>query len=324
MSTISPEAVKQLRERTGAGVMECKKALVETKGDLDAAAELMRKQGLAKADKKATRIAAEGVIVIEKSPDGRTAAMIEVNCETDFVARQQDFRAFAQEVAARALVTRPASLEALLGARLASGDTIDERRRALVAKIGENIGVRRFVVLTSAGHLGAYVHGSRIGALVAVEGGDDALARDLAMHVAAVSPRYITTADIPAEVIEKERSILTERAAAEGKPPKIVAQMVEGRLRKALGEITLAGQPFVKDPDLMVEKLLKNAQAAVKAFERFEVGAGIEKKAGDFVAEVMAQVGSSRSSPEKPGSDGSDDSPDGPDESGGPHEPVKH
>ncbi len=288
---ITAEAVKQLRERTGAGMMECKRALVETKGDLDAAAELMRKQGLAKADKKATRIAAEGIIVIEKSADGRMAAMVEVNCETDFVARGQDFRAFAQEVAVRALSTRPASLEALLAARLSSGETLDERRRALIAKIGENIGVRRFVVLESPQHLGAYVHGTRIGALVAVEGGDDALARDLAMHVAASSPKYVTTADVPAEVTDKERAILTEQAAAEGKPPEIVARMVEGRLRKALAEVTLAGQPFVKDPDLTVEKLLKNARATVKAFERFEVGAGIEKKAGDFVAEVMAQAG---------------------------------
>jgi len=287
---ITAEAVKQLRERTGAGMMECKRALVETKGDLDAAAELMRRQGLAKADKKATRIAAEGVIVIERSADGRTAAMAEVNCETDFVARGQDFRAFAQEVAARALATRPASLEALLEAPLSGGETLDARRRALVAKIGENISVRRFVVLSAPGHLGAYVHGTRIGALVGVEGGDDTLARDLAMHVAASSPRYLTAADVPAEVMGKERAILAEQAEAEGKPPEIVARMVEGRLRKALAEITLTGQPFVKDPDLNVEKLLKNAHASVKAFERFEVGVGIEKRAGDFVAEVMGQV----------------------------------
>ncbi|HXS29008.1 MAG TPA: translation elongation factor Ts [Steroidobacteraceae bacterium] len=287
---ITAEAVKQLRERTGAGMMECKKALVETKGDLDAAAELMRKQGLAKADKKASRIAAEGVIVIERSDDGRTAAMAEVNCETDFVARGQDFRTFAQEAAARALATRPASLEALLGTRLSGGETLDERRRALVAKIGENIGVRRFVVLAAPGHLGAYVHGTRIGALVAIEGGDEALARDLAMHVAASSPRYITATDVPAEVMNKERAILTEQASAEGKPPEIVSRMVEGRLRKVLAEITLTGQPFVKDPDQSVDKLLKSARATVKAFERFEVAAGIEKRATDFVAEVMEQV----------------------------------
>jgi len=244
----------------------------------------MRKQGLAKADKKATRVAAEGVIVVEKASDGRAAAMVEVNCETDFVAREQDFRSFAQAVAARALADQPATLEGLLASRLPSGESIDERRRALVAKIGENIGVRRYAVVRSAGALGAYVHGTRI---------DPALAFDLAMHVAASNPKYLTAADVPAEVVAKEREILTEQARAEGKPPEIVAKMVEGRLRKSLAEVSLAGQPFVKDPDVTVEKLLKGAGAKVKAFERFEVGAGIEKKQGDFVAEVMAQVQSS-------------------------------
>jgi elongation factor Ts len=301
MSTnITADAVKQLRERTGAGMMECKKALVETKGDLDAAAELMRKQGLAKADKKATRVAAEGVIVIEKSADSRTAAMVEINCETDFVAREQDFRGFAQAVAAKALVTGsmtpagsmtgPAALETLLAVKLDSGETIEERRRALIAKIGENISVRRSVVLSSEGNLGAYVHGTRIGAVVVVKGGDATLAHDLAMHVAASNPKYLTMGDVPADVIAKEREILTEQAQGEGKPPEIVAKMVEGRLRKSLGEITLVGQPFVKDPDVTIEKLLKGAKAQVTAFQRFEVGAGIEKKQDDFVAEVMAQV----------------------------------
>jgi elongation factor Ts len=287
---ITADAVKQLRERTGAGMMECKKALVETKGDLDAAAELMRKQGLAKADKKAARVAAEGVIVAEKSADSRTAAMVEINCETDFVAREQDFRAFAQSVAARALASRPASLEALLETKLDGGESIEERRRALVAKIGENISVRRFIVLTSPGQLGAYVHGTRIGALVAVKGGEAPLAHDLAMHVAASNPKYLTQAQVPAAVVAKEREILTEQAQGEGKPPAIVTKMVEGRLRKSLSEITLTGQPFVKDPDVTIEKLLKSAKAEVTAFERFEVGAGIEKKQDDFVAEVMAQV----------------------------------
>ena len=287
---ITAEAVRQLRERTGAGMMECKKALVETKGDLEAAAELMRKQGLAKADKKAARVAAEGVIVIERAPDGRSAAMVEVNCETDFVARQQDFGAFAREVAVCALAGRPASLAQLLEARLPGGETVDERRRALVAKIGENIGVRRVALLTAPSHLGAYVHGTRIGALVALEGGGAELAHDLAMHVAASSPKYVKTEDVPAPVVAKEREFLTEQAQGTGKPPEIVAKMVEGKLRKSLGEITLVGQPFVKDPDTTVEKLLKSAQAQVRAFERFEVGAGIEKKQGDFVAEVMAQV----------------------------------
>ena len=288
--SITAEAVKQLRERTGAGMMECKKALVETKGDLDAAAELMRKQGLAKADKKAARVAAEGVVAMARSPDARAAALVEVNCETDFVAREQDFRAFAQAVAECALALRPADLAALGEARLASGETVEERRRNLVAKIGENISVRRFAVLTSSGHLGAYVHGTRIGALTALEGGTASLAHDLAMHVAASNPRYLSAEQVPAAVVAKEREILTSQAQGEGKPPEIVAKMVEGRLRKVLGEITLAGQPFVKDPDVTVEKLLKGAGARVLAFERFEVGAGIEKKQDDFVAEVMAQV----------------------------------
>ncbi|HEX5209929.1 MAG TPA: translation elongation factor Ts [Steroidobacteraceae bacterium] len=288
--SITAETVKQLRERTGAGMMECKKALVETGGDLDAAAELMRKQGLAKADKKATRIAAEGVIALERSADGLTAAMVEVNCETDFVAREQDFRAFAKAVAARALSEHPKTLDALLQAKLEGGETIEERRRALVAKIGENISVRRFALLATPQHLGAYSHGTRIGTLVAVKGGNAQLAHDLAMHVAASNPRYLSQREVPAEVIAKEREILSEQAQGEGKPPEIVAKMVEGRLRKSLGEITLLGQPFVKDPDTTVEKLLKGAGAQVVAFERFEVGAGIEKKQEDFVAEVMAQV----------------------------------
>ncbi len=288
--TITAETVKQLRERTGAGMMECKKALLETGGNLDAAAELMRKQGLAKADKKAARIAAEGVIALARAADGRTAAMVEVNCETDFVARESDFRAFAQSVAARALAAHPRTLEELLAQPLEGGEPVEERRRALVAKIGENIGVRRFAVLAAPQHLGAYAHGTRIGALVALKGGSAELAHDLAMHVAASSPRYLSSREVPAEVIAKEREILTEQARGEGKPPEIVAKMVEGRLRKALGEITLLGQPFVKDPDVTVEKLLKSASAEVLACERFEVGAGIEKRQEDFVAEVMAQV----------------------------------
>ena len=288
--SITADAVKQLRERTGAGMMECKKALVETKGDLDAAAELMRKQGLAKADKKATRVAAEGVVALARAGDAPAAALVEVNCETDFVAREQDFRSFAQAVAECALAGRPADLTALAAGRLASGETVEERRRNLIAKIGENISVRRFGVLASGGHLGAYVHGTRIGALVALEGGSASLAYDLAMHVAASNPKYLSAAQVPVEVVAKEREILTSQAQTEGKPPEIVAKMVEGRLRKVLAEITLTGHPFVKDPDVTVEKLLKGAGARVVAFERFEVGAGIEKKQDDFVAEVMAQV----------------------------------
>jgi len=284
---ITADTVKQLRERTGAGMMECKKALVETKGDLDAAAELMRRQGLAKADKKSTRVAAEGVIVIAKAGDARTAAMVEVNCETDFVARGPDFRAFAQAVAECALAARPADLAAFAEARLASGESVEQRRRELVAKIGENISVRRFVVMSSPDQLGAYVHGTRIGALVAVRGGPASLAYDLAMHVAASSPRYLSAAQVPADVVAKEREILTEQAQGEGKPPEIVAKMVEGRLRKALSEITLTGQAFIKDLDVTIEKVLKGAQAEALGFERCEVGAGIEKKTDDFVAEVM-------------------------------------
>jgi elongation factor Ts len=288
--SVTAEVVRQLRERTGAGMMECKKALVETQGNLDAAAELMRKQGLAKADKKATRVAAEGVIALETAADGRSAALVEVNCETDFVAREQDFQGFAAEVARSALAHRPATLEALQALKLTTGESIDERRRALVAKIGENISLRRSMVLGNAGPLGAYLHGSRIGALVALEGGDAALARDLAMHIAATNPRFVALADVPAAELAKEREILTEQAQKEGKSPEIAAKMVEGRLRKSMAEITLLGQPYVKDPDQTVEKLLKGAGARVREFVRYEVGAGIEKKQDDFVAEVMAQV----------------------------------
>jgi elongation factor Ts len=290
MVTITADLVKQLRERTGAGMMECKKALVDTQGDIDAAAELMRKSGLAKADKKASRVAAEGVVAVEKSADGRSAAMVEVNCETDFVAREADFQAFAAEVARKALETRSSDVAALAAVKLSSGETVDERRRALVAKIGENISVRRSVFVEATGQVGAYRHGTRIGALVAVEGGDAALGHDLAMHVAAASPQYLSTNEVPADVMAKEREIETEKAKGEGKPAEIVAKMVEGRLRKSLGEITLLGQPFVKDPDQSVEKLLKAAKATVRGFQRFEVGAGIEKKQDDFVGEVMAQV----------------------------------
>lgn len=288
--SITAEAVKQLRERTGAGMMECKKALVETQGDLDAAAELMRKQGLAKADKKAARVAAEGVIALEKSADGKSAAMVEINCETDFVARESDFQGFSADVAKATLAANPADLEALNALKLASGESIDERRRALIAKIGENISVRRHSTLSAAGFLGAYRHGTRIGALVAIEGGSAELAHDLAMHVAASNPDYLSAADVPADLVAKEREIETEKALAEGKPAEIVAKMVEGRIRKTLNEKALLGQPFVKDPDQTIEKLLKAAKAEVKAFRRFEVGAGIEKKQDDFVGEVMAQV----------------------------------
>jgi elongation factor Ts len=272
--------------------LECKKALVETLGDLDTAAELMRKQGLAKADKKASRVAAEGVIATAVSADGHSAVLVEINCETDFVARGDDFTAFAQDVAAATLAAKPADVEALGAHKLASGETVDERRRALIAKIGENISVRRFERVDSVALLGSYLHGTRIGTLVAVEGGDAALARDLAMHVAASNPRYLDASQVPADVTAKEREILIEQAGneAKGKPPEILAKMVEGRLRKQLAEITLLGQPFVKDPDTTIEKLLKGAGAKVLRYARLEVGAGIEKKKEDFVAEVKAQA----------------------------------
>jgi elongation factor Ts len=284
---ITADSVKQLRERTGAGMMECKKALVETQGDLDAAAELMRKTGLAKADKKATRGAAEGTVVAERS--GNNAVLVEINCETDFVARGDEFLNFARDVAKAALAHSPDSLEALLASKSAAG-SVDEERRALIAKIGENISVRRFEKLSATGALGTYIHGGRIGSLVALEGGDEALARDLAMHVAAVNPAYIDASEVPAAILDKEREILAEQTKGEKKPPDIIAKMVEGRLRKYLAEITLMGQPFVKDPETTVEKLVKKAGAKVVKFVRYEVGAGIEKKQDDFVGEVMAQV----------------------------------
>jgi elongation factor Ts len=286
---ITADTVKQLRERTGAGMMECKKALVETQGDLDAAAELMRKTGLAKADKKAARIAAEGTVAAERG--GNSAVLVEVNCETDFVARSEEFLNFARDVGRVALAKAPADVNALMAlANGAGGSTLEEQRRTLIAKIGENISVRRFVRVTAPGALGTYIHGGRIGTIVALKGGDEALARDLAMHVAALNPAYIDASGVPAAVLEKEREILTEQTKAEKKPPEIIAKMVEGRLRKYLAEITLVGQPFVKDPDTAVEKLLKKADATVVQFVRFEVGAGIEKKQDDFVSEVMAQV----------------------------------
>jgi elongation factor Ts len=285
---ITADSVKQLRERTGAGMMECKKALVETQGDLDAAAELMRKSGLSKADKKAARVAAEGSVAIERS--GSNAVLVEVNCETDFVARSDEFQAFAKDVARAALAQAPASLEALLALPHGAEASLDGRRRALIAKIGENISVRRFVRVASPGPLGTYAHGSRIGSLVALQGGDEALAKDLAMHVAASNPAYIDIADVPAETLDKERAMLIEQTKAEKKPPEIIAKMVEGRLRKYVAEITLVGQPFVKDLDITIEKLLKGAGAKVVQFVRYEVGAGIEKKQDDFVGEVMKQV----------------------------------
>ncbi|RMD79093.1 MAG: elongation factor Ts [Gammaproteobacteria bacterium] len=290
---ITAALVKQLRERTGAGMMECKKALVETGGDLEAAVELMRKAGLAKADKKAGRVAAEGRIAQALAEDRRLGVLVEVNCETDFVGRGEDFVAFAEAVARTALgLARQGglSVEALLAAPLAEGEeTVDERRRALVAKVGENITVRRAAAL-EAPLVAGYSHGGRIGVLVGLEGGDEALGRDIAMHVAASRPVAVSAEDVPAEVLAKEREIFEAQARASGKPEEIVARMVEGRLQKFLKEVTLLGQPFVKDPERTVGQLLEERGARVTGFLRLEVGEGIEKEEADFAAEVMAQV----------------------------------
>src|SRR5690606_29519942 len=249
---------------------------LETNGDLDAAAELMRKAGLAKADKKASRVAAEGVIVIERTADGKRAAIVEVNCETDFVAREQDFQRFAADVAKLVLEQRPASLDDLLGLSLPSSSSVDEARRALIAKIGENITVRRFEVLEAPAVVGAYLHGTRIAALVAMKTGDEAVAKDLAMHVAAINPLRIAAADVPAEDVARERGVFIEQAAQDpknaGKPRELLEKIVEGKVRKWLNEITLLGQPFVKDDKQTVEQYLKKAGGEVLSFVRYEVG----------------------------------------------------
>ena len=289
MVAITATLVKELRERTGSGMMECKKALQETQGDIEAAVEAMRKAGQAKADKKASRVAAEGLIVIRQAADA--AAMVEVNCETDFVTKNDDFREFAAAVVEAVLDSDPADLEALLALTTANGRSIEQNRRECIAKIGENINVRRFARLTTpSGVLGSYLHGTRIGVLVELAGGDGDLARDIAMHVAASRPLCVSADQVPAEQVAKEKEIFAAQAATSGKPANIVEKMVEGRLRKYFDEITLLGQPFVKDPEQSVEKLLKAHQSRAVRFERFELGEGIEKKSDDFVAEVMAQA----------------------------------
>lgn len=287
--SISAAMVKDLRERTGAGMMECKKALVETDGDIDAAIELLRKSGQAKADKKAGRIAADGRVVI--ATDGKRAAIVEINSETDFVANDDNFIAFADAVAQAALAGDAADAAALSASSLDDGRTVEQARTELIAKVGENITVRRVARVEAPDTLGSYIHGgSKIGAVVAMAGGDEALARDVAMHVAAINPACIDESGVPAETLEKERRIITEEAEGSGKPAEIVEKMVDGRMAKYLKEITLLGQPFVKDDKVAVGKLLKGAGAEVTAFARFEVGEGIEKKEDNFVAEVMAQV----------------------------------
>ena len=288
---ITANQVKELREITGLGMMECKAALTECHGDQNAAIDLLRKKAGSKVEKKAGRTAAEGAIGLSVGADRTLAAMAEVNSETDFVAKGDDFIAFAHTVAAAAAKISPADVEALKNATLDGGSSVGEAREALVVKLGENINVRRFVRYQSlAGHIGAYVHGRKIGVLIELEGGDANLARDLAMHIAASRPECVDKDQVPADIIAKEREIFSAQAAQSGKPPEIVEKMVQGRINKFLSEITLLGQPFVKDPDTTVEKLLKTANAKVLRFTRYEVGEGIDRGSNDFAAEVMAQV----------------------------------
>ena len=285
---ISASMVKELRERTGAGMMECKKALVETGGDMDAAVDFLRKSGQAKADKKAGRVAADGRIEI--AIDAKRAVMVEINSETDFVAKDENFVGFAEAVARSALENDAADLDALMSARLGDAQTAEAARTALVAKVGENISVRRVAAIEAVDRLGSYTHGVRIGALVSLKGGNDELARDIAMHIAATNPAWLDESSVPDEALERERAIFAEQARESGKPPEIVDKMVAGRIAKYLKEITLLGQPFVKDTDVTVSKLLKDAGAEVIEFLRFEVGEGIEKKQENFAEEVMAQI----------------------------------
>jgi elongation factor Ts len=290
---ITAAQVKELRERTGSGMMECKKALVDAGGDMDAAIEMLRKTGLAKADKKAGRVAAEGLIAVGVSEDGRSATLVEVNCETDFVARKAEFQEFANAIAHRILAGKPADIEALMDMPLHDDEqtSIELARKSLIASIGENINVRRYIRLDATkGILAHYQHGVRIGVLVELEGGDAELARDIAMHIAASKPQCVAEADVPGEVLQKEREIFSAQAETSGKPATIIEKMVDGRIRKFLAEITLVGQPFVKDPDQTVGQLLKNAGAGVVDFARMELGEGIEKKAENFADEVMSQV----------------------------------
>ncbi len=285
---ISASQVKDLRERTGAGMMECKKALVETGGDMEAAVLYLRKSGQAKADKKAGRVAADGRIVIASA--GGKAAIVEVNSETDFVAKDENFAHFADTVAELVLRENVQDVDALSSAKLADGRTVEAARTELVAKVGENISIRRFARLEAADHLGAYTHQARIGVLVSLAGGSESLAQDIAMHVAAANPAYPDEKAVPGEVLDRERKVFAEQAKESGKPDDIVKKMVEGKLAKYLKEITLVGQPFVKDPDQAVGKLLDAAGARVTGYVRFELGEGIEKKQENFADEVMAQV----------------------------------
>ncbi|APD85374.1 translation elongation factor Ts [Alteromonas marina] len=287
---VTAALVKELRERTGAGMLDCKKALVETDGDIELAIENMRKSGQAKAAKKAGRIAAEGVILTKV--EGGRATMLELNCETDFVARDEGFLKFGNELLEVAAANNINDIDALNDADL-NGSKVSEVRDALVAKIGENISPRR-VINVEGDTLGAYVHGGRIGVISILTGGDEELAKDVAMHVAAASPQFVKPENVPAEVVEKEKEIQIEIAIQSGKPADIAEKMVAGRMKKFTGEVSLTGQPFVKDPSISVAELLKNNSADVINFVRFEVGEGIEKKTEDFAAEVAAQMAAAK------------------------------
>ncbi|QCO67464.1 elongation factor Ts [Luteimonas yindakuii] len=288
---ITASLVKELRERTGAGMMECKKALTEANGDVDAAAEALRKSGLAKADKKASRVAAEGRVATAQA-DGR-AVLVEVNSETDFVAKDENFLAFTEAVAAAALAVDGTDVEALKAAKLASGESVEEARAALIAKVGENVQVRRMARVDSGNNTAAYVHGGRIGVLVELKGGDAELARGLAMHVAAMNPPYNTAADVPADFVAKEKEIELAKMSDKdkAKPAEILEKIISGKIAKIVNEVTLAGQPYVLDTDRTVEQVLKAAGAEVVGFQRLAVGEGIEKVVEDYAAEVMKQAG---------------------------------
>ena len=290
MPDISASRVMELRQRTGLGMMECKKALTESEGDLAKAEEILRIRSGAKASKAASRVAAEGVVGVAVAPDARTAAMVEVNCETDFVAKNDEFRAFANQLAQIVVREQPSDVAALGGCALESGEMVEARRIALVQKIGENVTIRRFARLVAQGRIATYVHGGRIGVLVDYTGGNEALGKDLAMHVAATKPIAVSREQVQADVVEKERTIAAARAAESGKPANIVEKMVEGAVAKFLAEVTLLPQPFVKNDKQTVADLVKGQGARVNGFVLYVVGEGIEKRKDDFAAEVAAMA----------------------------------
>jgi len=287
---ISAAMVKALRERTGSGMMECKRALTAAEGDLELAVDQMRKAGLAKADKKSGRIAAEGTIGVKVSDDGKTVAMVDVNCETDFVSKGDEFKSFAAAVADAVLLADGETVDDINALGLANGQTVDGVRREMIAKLGENITVRRVKKFASQGGTACYLHGSRIGVIVELQKADAALGKDIAMHVAATKPFCVGEENVPAEMIAKEKDIFSAQAAESGKPAAIIEKMVTGRIKKYLAEVTLLGQAFIKDDKQKVAKIVADQDNAVIRFERFEVGEGIEKKEENFADEVMAQV----------------------------------